>query len=135
MNNANNIKYIGYLFRFMQLFEINRFQLFEFCKHTIKARVGWGDDGSAYYDKEEEVQDIEWDIQVFDNIEDTLLLAEFIIDNNLISIDKIIISEVELYKRINWGKEKFDSSLKSLLNFRVDMVDEGKRTDYFFIHF
>ena len=130
-----SVKYLGYLFRFMYLFKIDRFKILEVTNKKINVQVGWPDDGSLYYEEDEEVQEIEWDVQEFSNIEDALLLAEFIYDNNLIDIDKIIISPEELLKKIQWNEKRFELALGTLLNIKVDMIDDGKKSDYFFIHF
>lgn len=135
MNNYVSSKFIGYLFRFMMIFDINRFQLRGVHGKTISAKVGWADDGSPDYDEDEEVQDIEWDVQKFENMEDALILAEYLIDNRLISTDKIAITEIEFRERLGWETQRYDDALKTLLSVRVDMVDNGERTDYFFIHF
>ncbi|MFT5319625.1 MAG: hypothetical protein ACI8RA_002906 [Chlamydiales bacterium] len=130
-----DIKYVSNLFRFMLIFEINRFTLLNTSESIIMARIGWGNDGSPDYDEEDEVQDIEWDIQSSVFIEDALKMAEFLINNQLIHSDKIMIDKRELSKRIGWANKRFEEALKTLLDIRVDMVDEGKRTDYFFVHF
>ena len=119
----------------MLLFKINRFSILGTTGNTIKARIGWADDGSPGYEEDEEVQDIEWDIEDLDCLEDALILAEFIIDNKIIGGDKITIKPDELNSRLGWKKSRYDSAIEALLNIRVDMVDEGKRTDYFFVHF
>jgi hypothetical protein len=41
----------------------------------------------------------------------------------------------ELKHCIGWEECRFDHALETLLNLRVDMVDNGERTDYFFFHF
>ena len=130
-----SVKYLGYLFRFMYLFKIDRFKILKVTNKKINVQIGWPDDGSLYYEEDEEVQEIEWDVQEFSNIEDALLLAEFIYDNNLIDIDKIIISPEELLKKIQWNEKRFELALGTLLNIKVDMIDDGKKSDYFFIHF
>lgn len=134
-NNNVLSKFIGYLFRFMLVFDINRFQLLGISGETIKARIGWADDGAPDYQEGEEVQDIEWDIQKFENMEDALFLIEYLIENHFISSDKIIINESELREKLGWESYRYDNALKTLLSIRVDMVDDGKRSDYFFVHF
>ena len=126
---------IGYLFRFMLIFEINRFWIFSASETSIKARVGWADDGVSDYDEDEEVQDIEWNVQHFNNLEDALELAEYLIDNTLMRSDKITIDREELFNRISWKKDKYDAAINTLLSIKVDMLDEGRKTDYFFVHF
>lgn len=126
---------ISYLFRFMLIFEINRFWIFDASETSIKARVGWADDGVTDYDEDEDVQDIEWDVQHFDNLEDALKLAEYLIDNKLMRSDKVTIDREELFNRISWKKDKYDAAINTLLSIKVDMLDEGRKTDYFFVHF
>lgn len=128
-------RFIGYLFRFMLIFEINRFWILDVSEKTLKARVGWADDGSPDYEEEEEVQDIEWDIQDFDNLEDALKIAEYLLDNRLMLSDKVTISRDELCRRLGWRKNEYDAALNTLLSVKVDMLDDGKRTDCFFVHF
>lgn len=67
-------------------------------------------------------------------------LAKLIKDNNLLSIDKIIITRNELrllYNNsynLNFQKEEFSKLLESLEEIEVPMVDDGKETDVYFIH-
>jgi len=133
--SKSSSKSVGHLFRFMYIFGIDRFWIFQVTENRIKARIGWPNDGREDYDEDEEIQDIKWDIQTFDNIEDALEIVDFIIDNELINIDKVILSPEDLGMEIGWEKEKFDLGLKTLLDFRVDMLDDGKKSDFFFIHF
>jgi hypothetical protein len=134
MNKKIPTKFINYLFRYMLVFEIDKFILLGVTNKTIKARVGWPDEGLPDYDENEEAQDIEWDIQHFDNIEDALFLVEVIRDNQAIKGDKIIMPLEEIRNKTGWGTSKFESALKTLLEMKVDMVDEGRRTDFFFVH-
>lgn len=126
---------ISNLFRFMLIFEINRFWIFEVSETSIKARVGWADDGTPDYDEDEEVQDIEWDRQCFDNFGDALKISEYLIDHKLMRGDKITIDREGLFDRMAWGKDKYDAAVNTLLSIKVDMLDNGRKTDYFFVHF
>ncbi len=126
---------ISYLFRFMMIFDINRFWILNASETFVKARVGWADDGVPDYDEDEEVQDIEWAVQHFENFEDALEIAEYLIDNKLVRGDKVTIDKEELFNRISWKKDKYDAAINTLLSIKVDMLDDGRKTDYFFIHF
>ncbi|MCC3304843.1 hypothetical protein [Sneathiella sp. HT1-7] len=128
-------RYVAHLFRFMSLFDINRFAILGTSKTSIIAKVGWADDGSPHYDESEEVQDIIWDIQYFKNIEDALELGEFLKDNKLLNGDRITIAKDDLASNIGWTSQKIYNALKTLLNIKVDMLDDGKKSDYFFLHF
>lgn len=127
------------LFRYMLLFDIDRFELYDDNKSVINACVGYPDDGSDDYDKNEEIQNIQWTIQNFSNIDDALCVADVLRDNEYIYSDKITISENALHKecdvRYGWDLSRFEKALDTLLKIRVDMIDDGKKTDYFFVHF
>ena len=126
---------ISYVFRFMLIFDINRFWILDVSETSVKARVGWGDDGAPDYDEDEEVQDIEWAVQPFENLEDALEIAEYLIDNKLVRGDKITIDKEALFKRISWDRDKYDAAIDTLLSIKIDMLDNGRKTDYFFVHF
>lgn len=49
--------------------------------------------------------------------------------------DKIMIEMSELGDRIGWEKSRYDADMNTLLEIKVDMIDDGKRTDFFFVHF
>jgi len=123
------------LFKFMSLFGINRFKILTLDSKTIKAQVGWPDDGTENYDENEEVQDILWHIQDDESIEDALTLGKFLLDNKLIANDKIVVDYEILQSKINWDSRKFDTALQTLLSIKVSMLDDDKETDSFFIHF
>lgn len=126
---------ISYLFRFMLIFEINRFHVLSETEQTITAKVGWPDDGTPDYDEDEETQYIEWDIQHFDNIEDAIWLSEYLCEHELIYSDKILISTEDLCKHISWNSKKVQEAIDTLLQIKVDMIDDGKKSDFFFLHF
>lgn len=127
--------HVDRLQRFMNIFGINRFKIISADSKTIRAQIGWPDDGSDDYDEAEKVQNILWHIQDDESIEDALILGEFIRNNNLISIDKIIVDYELLQSKINWESKKFDKALNILLAIKVSMIDDGEETDIFFIHF
>lgn len=128
-------KYVVRLFRFMLPFGIDRFQVVECNDKSIKAIVGWPDEGQLDYDPEEEVQEIVWDIQDFDFLDDALEIMECAFSEGFFDSDKILISEDELRQLISWDKSRFNNALQDLLKVRVDMVEAGAKTDYFFVHF
>ncbi len=120
--------HIDRLSRFMSLFGISRFKIVSCDEKIIKAQVEWLED-------EEEVQDILWHVQDNGSMEDALMLGNFIFDNKLISNDKIIVDYEILQSKINWDSKRFDRALNTLLSIKVSMLEEGKETDSFFIHF
>ena len=39
------------------------------------------------------------------------------------------------YHEINWENERIKKSIETLLSIKVSMIDDGKETDSFFLHF
>lgn len=134
-NKKTSCKYVTRLFRFMWVFEIDRFQILEVSSNQIRAVVGWPDEGDGCHDTDEEVQEILWDIQEFDNMDESLDLLEFAYSNGLFDFDKFLISEDTLRQKIGWKEDTFELALKTLLSIRVDMLDDGMKSDVFFVHF
>ncbi len=132
---TSTTRIVSYLFRFMLIFEIDRFWIFSASEKNIKARIGWANDGTPDYDEDEEVQDIEWSVQHLDGFEDALRISEFLIDEKLMLNDKVTIDSEELFNRLGWEKNRYDAAINTLLSIKVDMLDDGRITDYFFIHF
>lgn len=130
---------VSNLFRFMLLFDINRFELFKEDSLNISAKVGWADEGEPDYNENEAIQNIEWEVQLFENIDDALVLSEVLRDYKLIDIDKIKVSPEALYdkakKVTTWNLKRYEDALNTLLKFKVDMIDNDIKTDYFFVHF
>ncbi len=126
---------IGNLFRFMLMFGINRFSLLETTEASIRARVGWPVEPGSLLGEDDEFQDIEWEVQYFDNIDDAIEISEFLIDRCLIDIDRITVSEKELGQKIGWETIRYRGALDTLLRIKVGMLDDGVKSDYFFVHF
>jgi len=133
MDNRISYRFVGYLFSFMLLFDIKLFELVAINDETIKARINWEDDGSEWY--EDVPQEIEWDVPNDCYLGDAVKIAQFLIDAQLIRGDKIIVDREKLLALMNWEQKRFDQGLKSLLDIRVEMIDDGKRTDFYFVHF
>lgn len=136
--NVNNDKVL-FLKRYMELFEIDHFEVLEINELGIRGIVRWDDDGSLYYDESEEIQEIFWKIKEGDNLNEMILLIGYLIEESLIDMDKIIISERELtaklIKDFKWENLKIVKIIRCLGNIEVDMIDDGLVTDSYFIHF
>lgn len=117
----------------MLAFGIDRFKILETSLHSIRAVVGWPNDGSEYYDEAEEVQEIEWTIQNTAEVNEALTLLEYLVSENHLDNDRIVLSQGDLRERAEITE--FDTKLDALLSIRVDMIDDGKKTDFFFFHF
>jgi hypothetical protein len=95
--------------------------------------------GIVKWKGKEDTQAFSWNIpSSSEQFPNTVALINYLSENNLVSIDKIIISEDSLISRlkeIGWDSQKINTSLHSLCSINVPMVDNGERTDSFFIHF
>ncbi len=95
--------------------------------------------GCIAWDNEEEKQDFSWNIsEVKKDFEEIIRLIDYLIMNNLIEIDMIIISKELLTQKLvdsGWEQENVSTSINSLCSITISMIDEGEETDSFFIHF
>jgi hypothetical protein len=99
--------------------------------------------GTVIYepDDPEETQDFCWHMTEEQAPEgDVLKLARLLNGENLLSIDKISISRDDLLRRYNekyqvlLSKTDFEVVLENLESLEINMVDDGKETDIYFIH-
>ena len=133
MRNSLPSHFIGKLFSFMLLFGISHFEIAEVRGEVIRARVMWSEDEIIW--GEVEPQEVEWDVPDDKYLDDAIKIVEFLIDNKLMDGDKITVDPDNLCLLMDWKKSKFDAALNSLLSMRVEMVDDGVRTDFYFVHF
>ena len=130
-------KAVVLLFRFLRLFGIDRFILLDVSYKQIKGKIGWPNKfNDPDYIAEEEVQEIEWLIERSPINEDGLVIAERALDGGKLNGDKFLISKTELgaFAPIHWQKPRVEKALEDLFAIRVYMIDEGEKTDYFFLH-
>lgn len=129
-----NSRAVSQLFQFLLVFGIDRFTILEINGQVIHARIGWPYDGSPDYDPNEETQKVSWEIDGDPLLDQALHLLHELAKNGQIDIDRIALREPEVRKlvsELNLPKR----SLEKLLSVHVDMLDSGKKTDAFFIHF
>lgn len=70
-------------------------------------------------------------------LSDLIVLCQFINENSLINGDKIIVSENELLVRIKelgWDNDRCQKVVDDLFSIEVNMIDDGEKTDSFFVH-
>ena len=64
-----------------------------------------------------------------------LELIKIINANDYCDIDKITISEDELFEKTKWLDRKiFDESFDKIFDIEIKMIDEGEETDSFYVH-
>src|SRR6476620_5757538 len=94
--------------------------------------------GTAIYDTNdsEEKQEFCWHMSEEKlPSESTLKLIQTINENGWCDIDKITVSEKELFQKLKWNDEKlFNEAFAELFDVEIKMVDNGKETDSFFVH-
>lgn len=99
--------------------------------------------GTVIYevDDPEETQDFVWHKSEKDVPSLAVLnLVKLIRKRNLLSIDKLVVTRLELREKYNseYGlqltEQEFSGFLESLEEVEVPMVDEGRETDAYFIH-
>ena len=86
---------------------------------------------------EDDKQDFSLSLENLNLLPEAKLYCDFLIENNLVDLDKILLSEEELLKMMiksGWNKDKAKKSIDFLFSFGVRMVDDGKEADTFFIH-
>jgi len=97
------------------------------------------EDGSLSLEHIDEFQEAEFDIIEIENVWETIKILNFISEEKLIDIDKIMIDyDVFLEKsmeKLDTNREIAEAILNQILSIEIPMLDDGKRTDYYFIHF
>jgi len=122
----------------MRVFLLSFFEVFNASveKYKIEGKkvlgnIRWKDDNES--------QEFSWVVELEGDILKKLkLLCEYLVKNNLMNGDKIVITESELQERLNglgWEKSDVQKAIDGLLSIEMKMVDDGEYTDSFYIHF
>ena len=95
--------------------------------------------GDIEWNDESEKQSFTWNIGLEVSIIAKLrALCDFLIKNNLINGDRIIVSEETLKAKLialGWDLSEAEKYINYLCTVEIKMVDNGEETDSFFIHF
>ena len=87
---------------------------------------------------EQNVQPVKW-VNIFHDhaLEAAADLCDFLLSNRLVDSDKITVTEPELYNLLQheWPEAKIRIAIDCLLCIDIKMIDCGKETDSFYIHF
>jgi hypothetical protein len=95
--------------------------------------------GTVTWPREEENQKFSWLIELDEK--DMLRiqsLCNFLYTNRLIKGDKINLMEGDLIAKLTaegWNYHDAIESINGLCSFGVDMIDDGEKTDLFYVHF
>ncbi len=121
---------IQFLKSFFNLFraEIDKITIYS---NEVIGTVGWPE--------EDDKQDFYWKIENWNiDFSKLSLLCNFISNKNLINGDHITISYEALLSRLidaRWDSKDAKQSLDYLCSFEIKMIDDGEKTDSFYIHF
>ncbi len=120
----------------MLAFGIKAFEIIEVQQETVRARVRLSDHTAPQWDSiDDEWQSIEWDVVEGEGFDAAVELVCVLRDLGLVDGDRILVPAVDLADRIGWNAERAEAAVAALLEIRVEMIDDGERTDFFFLHF
>ena len=111
-----------------------------FCANVKEYRIiGRKALGVISWQDEEDEQSFSWLID-FDeySLLKMKLLCEFLIQHKLIQGDKIIVSPSELKNLLHnngWNGSEAEKTINNLCLVKIKMIDDGEKTDSFFVHF
>ena len=135
MNNIADDIILKFLESFFALLEAE-IVYYHISNHHISGKLRWPDD--MLYDEEED-DFFSWDIKINEaEMRIITSLCDFLGKRKLVEIDRIIISEKELIKDLinsGWSKNNAKISIDLLLAIDIDWLNDGRKTDAFFIHF
>ena len=87
---------------------------------------------------DEETQEFVWYYSSFNEIPRAIQLLDILKKNEWLHNDKVIISKqdvVNYLKYMGWENVDINTTFLFLFSLKIKMVDDGKETDSFFIHF
>ena len=87
---------------------------------------------------DEETQEFVWYYSSFNEIPRAIQLLDILKKNEWLHNDKVIISKqdvVKYLKYMGWENVDINTTFLFLFSLKIKMVDDGKETDSFFIHF
>ena len=121
--------------RFLFLFEAIGLEVTSETESTVEATAEFELDPDVD-EPGDQFQEICWTVQL--DLDDALSLAEAAKSSGLLYSDRLTADPEELsmmaHALLGWSGSRADRALRRLLEIRVDMIDDGEKTDYFFIH-
>lgn len=131
MKNDISKGFLDSFFKMMDLFILSFGQINDSVFGIV---TGIGSDIHEFWQH----QNFYWLIDKNENeLSDLIILCHFINENSLINGDKILVSENELLVRIKelgWNNDKCQKVVDDLFSIEVNMIDDGEKTDSFFVH-
>ena len=120
----------------MLLFNVDRIDIVRIEGNAV---VGWPNEGQLHYDRSEEQQEVAWSAELGQLTPDVSACIEYLIRASALRGDRIDIEEPHLSLRLmnsfGWDIQRTKTALSALLSIRIEMIDDGAKTDAFFLHF
>ena len=124
-------KRIIFLERFLKFYEINNIEIVEIQHDKI-----FGFSVFPEEDLEVQKQEFVWEITEDEILpEKSLELMKIIQENKFHKNDKIIVDSQSLFKKTGWNDlNEFEEMFSGLFKVDIRMVDNGEKTDSYFLH-
>jgi hypothetical protein len=123
--------------KMMMLFDVDRISIVHAANQCIEAEIGWPDQGQAHYDAKEEQQRVVWTYG--DLNPDVSFVLEHLKVGGQLRGDRIETArdalEGQLVDAFGWDPTRASFAVTDTLELRIDMVDDGVKSDAFFLHF
>ncbi|MDD2601163.1 MAG: hypothetical protein PHO37_18390 [Kiritimatiellae bacterium] len=133
MNKGDSTQVVSF-FRYMRLFRVTCFSVLRVESECIHAIVAWSEDCSNGIPGSEDVQEVRWNYTSSETVDDALVIGEYAFDKGWITSDKLKLDEGEIQRSLCWDKERVYKALKELMMLRVQMIDDEREVDAFFLH-
>lgn len=125
--------------KMLLLFDIDRIKFLSFKDNCIEAIIGWPNQGQLYYDENEEQQLVRWKYEVNRINLGTSMVLEFLLVEKIVDLDLIKMSKSDLLSKIcsryNWNISYAENALADTLEINIERIDDGEKTDSFYLHF
>ena len=131
---SSTSKEIVRFYRFMRLFGITLFSILDVKPQRIRAIIAWKDDCAGGLPNCEDTQEVAWDCKSEEAIDDGLDVGEYAYDAGLIESDHITINVDDVRLQFGWETARSEVALRTLLQVRARMIDNGKESDEFLLH-
>ena len=124
-------KRITFLKTFLKFYGIEQVEIFKIENDKV---CGY----SIFPDEDIDFQKQEFVWEISENefqLEESLELMKIIQENEFHNNDKIIVTENTLFKKTEWTDfNKFKQIYSELFQVEITMIDDGEKTDSYFIH-
>jgi hypothetical protein len=134
MMKSSVSKEIVRFFRFMRLFRVTLFSLLDVKPQRIRAIIAWKDDCAGGLPDREDTQEVVWECKSEEDIDDGLDVGEYAYDAGLIKSDHITVNVDDIQRQFGWETARSEAALRTLLQVRARMIDNGKEADEFLLH-